>query len=111
MKRSSAFLVLALLGCASSRNDLSGPVVGVALDVPDHFKVARSGLGKSEEPGADGVCRNPMVDPRDGTQLLLRRSSGGRGDYWVESQKYGVTSAQLLRVDCATGKAIGIVAQ
>jgi hypothetical protein len=116
MKKSLAVLVLALAGCASSQKDMSGPVVGVPLDVPDHFKVARSGIGKSEEPKADGVCRNPMVDPRDHGELTLRRSAGGKGDYWPQggirgSRTYGLTSQQLLRIDCATGKAIGIVAE
>ena len=117
MKKPLAVLALALVGCASSsRNDMSGPVVGVPLDLPDHFKVARSGIGKSEEPKADGVCRNPMVDPRDHGELTLRRSAGGKGDYWPEggirgARTYGLTSQQLLRIDCATGKAIGIVAE
>ena len=103
--------LLALAGCATGRNDMTGPIVGGALDLPDHFLVARSGLGKSEEPKAGEDCRNPMIDPRDKTMLTLRRSAGGKGDYWLESQKYGVTSRQLLRIDCATGKALGIVDQ
>jgi hypothetical protein len=116
MKRSLLVLALSLLGCASSGGDMSGPVVGVPLDLPDHFMVARSGIGKTEEPKADGVCRNPMVDPRDRTELFLRRSAGGKGDYGMEgglmgAQKYGMTSQQLLRIDCATGKALGIVAR
>ena len=117
MKPSLAVLfALALAGCASSSPDLSGPVVGVPLDLPDHFVVPVTGLGKAEEPKADGVCRNPMLDPRDRTELTLRRSAGGRGDYWPEggirgSHTYGLTSQQLLRIDCATGKAVGIVAE
>lgn len=116
MKRSLAVLALSLAGCASTSRDMSGPVVGVPLDTPDQFMVARSGIGKAEEPKADGVCRNPMVDPRDKTELLLRRSAGGKGDYGVDAGvfgggKYGMTTQQLLRIDCATGKAIGIVAQ
>lgn len=110
MKRSLAVLTLALLGCASTGRDMSGPVVGVPVDTPDHFMVARSGVDKYAEPKADGVCRNPMIDPRDRTELLLRRSAGGKGDYWVQSQKYGLTGSLLLRIDCATGKAVGIVA-
>lgn len=117
MKRSLAVLVLALAGCAStSGKDMSGPVVGVPLDTPDHFMVARSGIGKFEEPKADGVCRNPMIDPRDRTELYLRRSAGGKGDYAADpgsfgGGKYGMTSQQFLRIDCATGKPIGLVAQ
>ncbi|MGA7990451.1 MAG: hypothetical protein WCC53_03360 [Thermoanaerobaculia bacterium] len=104
-----AIALLALAGCTTVRNDMSGPIVGVPLDLPDHFMVARSGLGRAEEPASGEGCRNPMVDPRDKTMLTLRRSAGGKGDYGVENEKYGVTSQQLLRIDCATGKAIGIV--
>ncbi len=95
---------------------MDGPIVGVPIDVPDHFMVVRSGLGKAGEPKPGEGCRNPMVDPRDKTMLTLRRSAGGKGDYWTESdlvgsQKYGVTTRQYLRIDCATGKALGIVDQ
>jgi hypothetical protein len=103
--------LLALLGCTTGRNDMTGPIVGVPLDPPDHFMVALTGVGNVEDPRPGEGCRNPMVDPRDKTMLILRRSAGGSGDYWVESQKYGVTSQQLLRIDCATGRAIGIVEQ
>ena len=113
----AAAVLVALAGCASTgANDMSGPIEGVPLDLPDHFVVARSGIGKTEEPKADGVCRNPMIDPRDRTELTLRRSAAGKGDYWPEGgirgkHMYGLTSQQLLRIDCATGKAIGIVAE
>ncbi len=90
---------------------MSGPIVGVPLDLPDHFVVALTGLERYEEPKADGVCRNPMIDPTDRTELLLRRSAGGKGDYAVQGPKYGLSSRDLLRIDCATGKAIGIVAE
>ncbi|HTS02480.1 MAG TPA: hypothetical protein VMN04_08150 [Thermoanaerobaculia bacterium] len=110
----AALLVFA--GCTTVRNDMTGPVVGVPLDLPDHFMVAASGVGKAEEPKPDEGCRNPMVDPRDATLMTLMRSGGGKGDYAVQSEygsghKYGVTSRQLLRIDCATGKALGIVDQ
>jgi hypothetical protein len=102
--------LLALAGCASgTKSETSQPIVGVALDVPDHFKVVVSGIGKSADPKPGEKCRNPMVDPRDKTLLELRRSSGATGDYRVQGEKYGLTSQQLLRVDCGTGKAVGIV--
>ncbi len=105
----AAALLLALAGCASGKNDMSGPIVGVPLDLPDHFVVVQSGVGKANEPKPDEGCRNPMIDPRDKTLLELRRSANGKGDYRV--QNYGLASTQLLRIDCATGKAIGIVAE
>jgi hypothetical protein len=55
-----------------------------------------------------------MVDPRTRTLLTLRRSADGKGDYRVEpdtgdGKTYGIRSRQLVRIDCATGKALGIV--
>jgi len=88
---------------------MSGPVVAQPMDPPDHFMVAASGIGNAKEPNAEEGCRNPMVDTRDGTMVTLRRSANGVGDYWVEDQKYGVTPRQLLRINCATGKPVGVV--
>ncbi|HVR43249.1 MAG TPA: hypothetical protein VMS56_07345 [Thermoanaerobaculia bacterium] len=56
------------------------------------------------------ACRSPMVDPRDRTELELIRSQAGRGDYRVPGGRYGVGAGELLRIDCATGAPIGIVA-
>lgn len=114
----SAFVALvALAGCASSRSSMAGPVVAEAKNLPDHFMVAVTGLAQKEEPKAGEGCRNPMVDPRNGTALNLMRSKNGTGDYQVLGQQYeldstyGVDSRHLLRIDCATGKALGIVDQ
>jgi hypothetical protein len=117
----AAVALIALVGCASGKkNDMSGPIVGVPLNLPDHFMVAASGFGKATEPKPSEGCRNPMVDPKDKTLLGLRRSANEVGDYVVlagqdggiaSGEKYGVTSQQLLRIDCATGKALGIVDQ
>jgi hypothetical protein len=59
--------------------------------------------------GADENCYNPLIDPRDQTRLQLIRSEGGHGDYAVPPGRYGVEPAFLLRVNCSTGVAIGIV--
>ena len=62
-------------------------------------------------------CRNPLVDPRNGRALNLVRSKDGLGDYSVLGSQYeletayGVDPRHLLRIDCATGKALGIVDQ
>jgi hypothetical protein len=109
--------LVALAGCASSRSSMAGPVVAEAKNLPDHFMVAVTGLAQREEPKPGEGCRNPMVDPRNGTALNLMRSKNGTGDYQVLGQQYeldsiyGVDSRHLLRIDCATGKALGIVDQ
>ena len=109
--------LLALSGCASSHGSIEGPVVAQAKNLPDHFMVAVSGVAQKEEPKPGEGCRNPMVDPRNGTALNLMRSKDGIGDYQVLGQQYeldssyGVDPRHLLRIDCATGKALGIVDQ
>jgi len=89
--------------------------VAEAKDLPDHFMVAANGLAQKEEPKSGEGCRNPMVDPRDGTLLNLVRSKDGKGDYQALGEHYelqptyGLDSRHVLRIDCATGKALGIV--
>jgi hypothetical protein len=96
---------------------MEGPVVAEAKSLPDHFMVAGSGVARKEEPKAGEGCRSPMVDPRNGTALNLMRSKNGVGDYQVLGNQYeldslyGVDPRHLLRIDCATGKALGIVDQ
>ena len=109
--------LVALQGCASSRGSMEAPVVAEARNLPDHFMVAVTGVAQKEEPKSGEGCRNPMVDPRNGTALNLMRSKNGVGDYQVLGSQYeldslyGVDPRHLLRIDCATGKAIGIVDQ
>ncbi|MFI5120283.1 MAG: hypothetical protein ACHQM4_07715 [Thermoanaerobaculia bacterium] len=113
----AAAAFVALGGCASSRGSIEGPVVGEAKNLPDHFMIAVTGVAQKEEPRAGEGCRNPMVDPRNKTTLNLMRSKNDIGDYEVIGEqyeldsKYGVDSRHLLRIDCATGKALGIVDQ
>ena len=104
----TALILLGVTGCATKDlKPATGPAVRAAVDVPDHFLVATP-KGPAE-PTADGSCRNPLLDPRDETRLSLIRSAGGRGDYQPNPLRYGVTADELLRVDCGTGRAVGIV--
>jgi hypothetical protein len=113
----AASAVAALAGCASSRGSMESPIVAQAKNLPDHFMVSVSGIARKEEPKSGEGCRNPMADPRNGTTLNLMRSKNGSGDYQVLGEQYevdstyGVDSRHLLRIDCATGKALGIVDQ
>ena len=93
-----------VLGCSSTAYHHGGPI-DPAVDVPTHFLVSGKG-GKTEEP-APGSCRNPMIDPRDGTKIILERSGEGRGYYRVPAGRYGVHAGQLLLVECGTGRVIG----
>lgn len=66
----------------------------------------------SAKPGmemSDTACISPLVDSEDGTEIILVESGKGVGDYKVPSGKYGVKDNELIRVDCQTGKVLGIV--
>lgn len=54
-------------------------------------------------------CKSPMTDKRDGTQIIMVTSGSGAGNYRVPEGKYGVKSGELLRLNCRTGEALGIV--
>jgi len=109
VKRAALLAAIALLsGCASSHHPWRGnPAIQPAIDVPTHFLVPGPG-GKTVEP-APGPCRNPMIDPRDGTRITLQQSTEGRGFYRVPAGRYGVKPGELLVVECGTGRVIGVV--
>jgi hypothetical protein len=50
-----------------------------------------------------------MHDPRDRTAVRMVRSSVHQADYDVPGGRYGVGPAELLRLDCNTGRPLGIV--
>lgn len=101
--------LVVLMGCSSAPGAASHDDPGrPAVDVPDHFVIGEHGGPAVSEPSGGGECRSPMVDPRDGTRIQLVRSSGGVGDYEVPTGRYGVGEGEVLRLDCATGRAIGV---
>ena len=77
-----------------------------ASGLPVRFVIQGSQPDVAEDPA---TCRNPVIDPADGAQLTLLRSDRGRGDYEVTAGRYGARSDELLRIDCASGTAIGLV--
>ena len=104
----AAALVAGLAACAGKQlGSPAGPPMRAAVDVPDHFLTATA-AGTAEPRRGEG-CRNPIVDPRNETRLTLIRSADGRGDYEPSPLRYGVNKGELLRVDCASGHALGIV--
>lgn len=99
--------VIVLAGCASSYTTTQR-ILRPATDVPKRF--VPEGKGAEVNRGmAGGTCYSPMLDPRDGTKLMLHRSAAGEGDYEVPVGRYGVAEGELLRLDCRTGTAVGIV--
>ena len=57
----------------------------------------------------DGTCQSPMRDPQTGAELRFVRSAPGLGDYAVPTGSYGARSGELLRIDCRTWQAVGLV--
>jgi hypothetical protein len=103
----SALLLPLLTGCASVRGG-NFPIDSAsrpAVETPPAFTFEAA----AGEVASRSTCRNPARDPRDGTRLVLTRSSGGRGDYEVPAGRYGVGRNEYLRLDCASGEAVGVV--
>lgn len=100
--------ILLIAGCATSGFPYDREARS-ATDIPDHFVVGTHGTTETTAPDGSEGCRNPMVDPRTGTRLRLVRSVANRGDYQVPDSRYGAGSGELLRLDCSTGRVIGIV--
>ena len=93
--------VLLIMGCGPGKN---GGVIRSAVDTPAQFQTP-AGME-----WGDNSCKNPIIDPLDGTELILVQSdSDGMGDYRVTGRKYGVNRGELLRVNCRTGVVVGIV--
>jgi hypothetical protein len=109
--RCIALALPVLIGaCASgSSASMARTEARAARDVPDHFVVGSPFGPQTSEPRPGEGCRNPMVDPRDDTRLVLARSEVTWGDYEVIGGRYGVGRRELLRLECATGRVIGIV--
>ncbi len=81
-----------------------------ARDVPDRFVTADMPAGATASDTLPGSgCRNPLVDPRDGTRLTLMASTARVGDYDVPVGRYGVGARERLRVECNTGRIVGVV--
>ncbi len=94
-------LFLFLFGCSSSRS--GGVMVRTAEGFPARFDTPAG----TEWGGTS--CKNPIIDPTDGTELVLVQSRAGFGDYSVQNGKYGIQIGELLRINCTTGEVIGIV--
>jgi hypothetical protein len=101
-----AFAVVLLAGgCVTMRPD-DQPELRMPEDAPLMF-VTEDGDSPVQE------CRAVLLDPRDNSRVRLVRSAqlGAmyRGDYEVAAGRYGVRERELLRINCETGAAIGIV--
>jgi hypothetical protein len=96
-------------GCAIANSTMDGPVLRAAADAPAQFVAVLGARGVPGDTIPGPGCRSPLFDPRDDVRLILTRSAVGRGDYTVPDRRYGVMEGELLRVDCNTGRPLGIV--
>lgn len=93
-------------GCATVKDTLKTTPEAIerpATDLPGTFLRA-DGL-----PNLGTVCLASLVDPQDKSTLtLVRVLRNSQGDYRVAAGKYGVGENELLRVDCATARPMGV---
>lgn len=103
MRRRLTIVLMAALavGCATRRDASSTASSLRAADNPPERFV-------TEGPTSGTACHNPMIDPRDGARLRLIWSADGQGEYEVPAGRYGVGDGEVLRLDCATGRVLGI---
>jgi hypothetical protein len=103
------FLLLAACGQSSSGFPSPTPL-SAGTDLPAQFEpppgFARLSLTDTL-PG--NACLSPMHDPRNNTEIRMVRAANGQADYKVPDGRYGVGAHQLLRLDCNTGRPLGIV--
>jgi hypothetical protein len=83
-------------------------VIRPAESTPARFEPDLAELRIAGDTIAGAGCRSPMVDPRDGTVITFLRSTTTVGDYDVPSGRYGVGPGELLRIECNTGRVVGI---
>lgn len=96
----------ALAACASGGgvDPLAQPTLRAAVAAPAALVTAEGTTG-----APPGTCRSPLYDPADRTAFRLLRSREGLGDYEAPVSKYGVQEGEALRIECASGRPVGIV--
>ena len=103
--------LLLLAACGQNNSSFPSPTpVRAGTDLPAQFEpptgFARLTLTDTI---AGNACLSPMHDPRNKTEIRMVRAANGQADYKVPDGRYGVGKHQLLRLDCNTGRPLGIV--
>ncbi len=105
-------LALALLtACGQTPDTFSVAPIRQGTGLPDHFEavIAPAQAAAADSLRARGSCFSPMRDPRDRTEIRMERAHTPRADYAVPAGQYGVAANELLRLDCNTGRPLGVV--
>lgn len=103
----SAFILLCLMtNCKSATNTVvDHKVIRQANNAPEFFSPPPNTVLDSIS------CISPMLDARNGNEIILLSSSDGVGVYDVPEGTYGLIKGEALLLECATGKVKGIVKQ
>ena len=80
-----------------------------ASDAPARFEPRSASLRIAPVDTLAGPgCLSPMVDPRDGTEVRFVFSTS-YGEYEPPAGRYGARPGELLRLECNTGRVLGLV--
>jgi hypothetical protein len=101
-----ASVLTACAGVSATTGFPQSAPIRAATDTPARFDIASVGGGAA---AADGTCQSPIRDPRTGLELRFVRAVPGLGDYAVPEGAYGARAGELLRIDCRTWQAVGLV--
>ena len=112
MARITALAALAALAACAVANTYpaTAPARAAAEGTPARFvniPPQTASVPPDTFPGTG--CLSPLYDFSDGTRLTLLASHSGVGDYAVPGGRYGVGPGEALRLECNTGRVIGIV--
>lgn len=101
----------ALAACSATTDTFSSATpLRAGTDLPNRFEPpdTLSRVAPADTTPGSG-CLSPMRDPRDRTLLRMVRSDATRADYEVPDGRYGVGPTELLRLECNTGRPLGVV--
>ncbi len=93
----------AITGCGVFTNSSKSAIIRRAENTPVFFSPPTGVILDNTS------CKSPLIDKRNDTKIILISSKNGIGIYQVITGKYGIRKGELLRVDCKTGKSLGIV--
>jgi|SRR5690606_21472841 len=98
-----ALAIVTFISCGPSRTSQASGVVRPVPDAPESFS---SPFATSPD---DPECQSRLIDPVGQVELILVQSLGEVGHYLAPPGKYGMAADELLRIECRTGKLIGVV--
>ena len=110
-RRSHVASLLVLAACGQGNSGFPSPTpLRAGTDLPAQFEPP-PGFGRLSltDTISGNACLSPMRDPRNNSEIRMVRAANGQADYKVTDGRYGVGERQFLRLDCNTGRPLGIV--